>query len=215
MRTTLVCFKKLCGPVELLCYPGSLAPSSYAPFITCFQWPPPSCLRREGQVGSRVVDNVWGISCQRSGGGYRALRSSPPFTSSMGGELQQRPRSSSPARQEVTGKGPWEPAVCSVLILGQQASKTAGVSPVKHSSVCAVRSMFDNKIMPFTSLLRSPSFLAHVCLLAIFSTPLKLKFCRMGSGFAILTAMLHQLKDKPVQQCALVQDNVLKCSPKG
>lgn len=117
MRTTLDCFKQLCGPAELLCYPGSLASSSYVPFITCFQWPPPSRLRLEGQVGCRVVHNVWGISNQRSVEA-RALRPGLPFTPSMGGELQQRPRSSSPARQEVTGKEPWEPTACSVLIAG-------------------------------------------------------------------------------------------------
>lgn len=117
MRTTLDCFKQLCGPAELLCCPGSPASSSYSPFITCFQWPIPSRLRLEGQVGSRVEHNVWGISNQRSVEA-RALRPSPPFTSSMGGELQQRPRSSSSARQEVTGKEPWEPTACSVLIAG-------------------------------------------------------------------------------------------------
>lgn len=117
MRTTLVCFKQLCGPAELICYPGSPASSSYGPFITCFQWLPPSRLRLEGQVGCRVVHNVWGISNQRSAEA-RALRPGPPFTPSRGGELQQWPRSTSPARQEVTGKEPWEPAACSVLIAG-------------------------------------------------------------------------------------------------
>lgn len=115
MRTTLDCFKQLCWPAELLCYPGSLASSSYTPFITCFQWPPPSRLRLEGQVGCRVVHNVWGISNQRSMEAW-ALRPSLPFTPSRGGELQHWPRSTSPARQEVTGKEPWEPAACSGLI---------------------------------------------------------------------------------------------------
>lgn len=117
MRTILDCFKQLCGPAELLCYPGRLASSSYTPFIIYFQWPPPSRLQLEGQVGCRVVHNVWGISNQRSAEA-RALRPSPPFTPSRGGELQQWPRSTSPARQEVTGKEPWEPAACSVLIMG-------------------------------------------------------------------------------------------------
>lgn len=105
------------GPAELLRYPGSLASSSYAPFITYFQWPPPSRLQLEGQVGCRVVHNVWGISNQRSAEA-RALRPSPPFTPSRGGELQQWPRSTSQARQEVAGKEPWEPAACSALIAG-------------------------------------------------------------------------------------------------
>lgn len=60
MRTTLDCFKQLCGPAELLSFQGRLASSSYAPFITFFQWPAPSRLRLEGQVGCRLVHNVWG-----------------------------------------------------------------------------------------------------------------------------------------------------------
>ncbi|KAI9518442.1 hypothetical protein NQZ68_037196 [Dissostichus eleginoides] len=44
---------ELCGPAKLICYPGSLASSSFTPFITCFQWPPPSRLGLEGQ-GSRA-----------------------------------------------------------------------------------------------------------------------------------------------------------------
>lgn len=116
-RTTLDCFKQLCGPAELLCYPGRLASSSSTPFIIYIQWPPSSRLQLEGQVGCRVVHNVRGISNQR-GAEARALLPSLPFTQSRGGELQQWPRSSSPARQEVTGKEPWEPAACSVLIAG-------------------------------------------------------------------------------------------------
>lgn len=108
-------FKRLCGPRELLSYPGSLASCSYAPFITCFQWPPPSRLWLAGQVGCRVVHSVGGIR-NESSTETRALRPGPPFTPSRGGELQQRPRSSSPARREVTGKEPWEPAASSVLI---------------------------------------------------------------------------------------------------
>lgn len=117
MRTTLDCFKQLCGPGELLRYPGRLASSSYTPFITYFQWPLPSRLQLEGQVGCRVAHNVWGISNQRSGEA-RALHPGSPFTHSRGGELQQWSRSPSPARQEVTGKEPWELVACFVLNTG-------------------------------------------------------------------------------------------------
>ncbi|TKS69260.1 hypothetical protein D9C73_003324 [Collichthys lucidus] len=84
MRTTLDCFKQLCGPAELLCYPGSLASSSYTPFITCFQWPPPSRLRLEGQtlgcetlMGQLVVDSQtvaeWPIHSPKSQTGQISL----------------------------------------------------------------------------------------------------------------------------------------------
>lgn len=111
------CFKQLCWPAQPLCYPGRLASCSYTPFITYFQWLAPSRLQLQGQVGCRLVDNVWGISNQSSAEA-RALRPSPPFTPSRGVELQQWPRSMSPARQEVTGKEPWEPASRSVQIWG-------------------------------------------------------------------------------------------------
>lgn len=110
-------FKQLCWPAQPLCYPGRLASCSYTPFITYFQWLAPSRLQLQGQVGCRLVHNVWGISNQSSAEA-RALHPSPPFTHSRGVELQQWPRSTSPARQEVTGKEPWEPASRSVQICG-------------------------------------------------------------------------------------------------
>lgn len=65
---TMKTFKNLTGLLNVafvgLCYPGSLASCSYAPFITCFQRPPPSLLRLlrlKGQVGCMAVCSVWGL----------------------------------------------------------------------------------------------------------------------------------------------------------
>lgn len=80
-----------------------------APFIMPFQWPTASRLQLHDQVGCRVVHNIWGLAIKRVLG----LESSNPAFHSLvagGGELQQWPRSTSPAWQEVSGKEPWEQA---------------------------------------------------------------------------------------------------------
>ncbi|CAB1448486.1 unnamed protein product [Pleuronectes platessa] len=69
MRTAVDSFKQLCGPAALRCYPGSPASSSYALFITCFQWPPSSRLQLEGQ-GRRAPAAAKVIVFSSAGGNW-------------------------------------------------------------------------------------------------------------------------------------------------